>query len=316
MKKNYRNIRVLLLTIAVLTAIATSQVLGANYTVIDLGYGTACGVSGTQQVGNTGNATLWSGSAASRVDLNPSGFATSEAKGTNGTKQVGFGSTTAGGYDHALLWSGSAASYVDLHPANGYYASYAYGISGTQQVGYSWSVAANGNSHAMLWNGTAASYVDLHPSISGFTSTYAYGTNGTKQVGWTYMVAGGVVNSHALLWSGTAASRVDLNPTGFSASLAFGTNGTQQVGYGNGSATGGTDHALLWSGTAASFVDLNQFLPAGFIISCAQAIDSYGNIAGYARDNSGNYHAILWQVPEPATILLIAFGGLLLRKRR
>src|SRR2546425_8460222 len=50
------------------------------------------------------------------IDLHPDGFAYSEAVGTFGGQQVGYGILNTG-YAHALLWSGSAASVVDLHPA-------------------------------------------------------------------------------------------------------------------------------------------------------------------------------------------------------
>jgi len=102
--------------------------LAANYTAIDL---TPSGslelrltATRTQQVGygrssatgNESHACFGNGSAASRVDLNPSGFTSSSANGTNGTQQVGSGYNPASG-SRALLWSGSANNYVDLSPS-------------------------------------------------------------------------------------------------------------------------------------------------------------------------------------------------------
>lgn len=98
----------------------------------------ANGTSGTQQVGigfiNTkisgiqfasANAVLWSGTAASAVDLNPTdlpGILSSVARATNGSQQVGVGYTSyfelgdqlpiASG--QALVWSSAAASAIDL----------------------------------------------------------------------------------------------------------------------------------------------------------------------------------------------------------
>jgi len=284
-------------------------------------------ICGTQQVGDghgpstgTGSpehALLWTGTAASYVDLNPTGFTSSYAYGTNGTYQVGYGTGPATGYNiyHALLWNGSAASCVDLNPG-GFSQSYARGISGSQQAGY--GTAANGNTHALLWEGTAASSVDLNPD--GFTTSYAYGISGTQQVGYGSGSATGG-NDHALLWEGIVESFVDLNPGGFTSSYVYGTNGTQQVGYGTGSATGGNTHALLWNGSADSFIDLHQFLPAelqsSYYTSKAIGIDSYGNIIGLVSRDGPNpgTRAVLWQIPEPCTLMLLGLGALRNLKR-
>ena len=60
------------------------------------------------------HALLWTGTAASYQDLNPSGFLQSAAAATNGTQQTGYGYTTVGDVQHALLWSGTAASAIDF----------------------------------------------------------------------------------------------------------------------------------------------------------------------------------------------------------
>ncbi len=102
--------------------------------------------------GGTFHALLWSGSAASCVDLNPSGFTRSEAYDTSDTLQVGFGYGTAtGGATHALLWSGSADSYVDLHSLlpSSFLDSYAYCIDGSAIYGI--GVDQNGSNHAIEW---------------------------------------------------------------------------------------------------------------------------------------------------------------------
>ena len=107
--------------------------------------------------------------------------------------------------------------------------------------------------------------------------------------GWAGVIGDGT-DTHAVIWTGTAASMVDVNPSGFTFSEALATNGSVQVGYG--SSTGGNYHALLWTGTAASGIDLNAVLPATFTTSEATAVDSNGNVFGYAVDSSGAYHVI------------------------
>jgi probable HAF family extracellular repeat protein len=58
----------------------------------------------------------------------------------------------------------------------------------------------------------------------------------------------------------------------------------------------------LWQSDAGRTVDLHGFLPPGFQFSMAQAIDSNGNVVGYAHDGDpSRSHAFLWKrnVPEP-----------------
>ncbi len=259
------------------------------------------------------HALLWTPSATSGIDLNPSGFVESRAYGTSGTQQVGYGSTALPSVNsaHALLWNSSAASAADLNPS-GFTYSIANATSGTQQVGAGSSPSTNNYDHALLWSGSAASYVDLHPN--GFITSHAYGISGTQQVGSGEIYVGGSTY-HALLWNGSAASAIDLNPSGFYSSYANGTNGTYQVGWGK-SSQPTNPHALLWSGSAASYFDLQSVLPASFAGSYASSIDG-SSVYGFAVDTSGNYHAIEWTiVPEPGSVGLLGLTMLACAPRR
>jgi len=88
---------------------------------------------GNQQVGEATidsgepfpvHAMLWKGTAASAVDLNPvnlSDILFSTADGTNGTRQVGYGSGNprlgVGSFNNqALVWTGTAQSALELQP--------------------------------------------------------------------------------------------------------------------------------------------------------------------------------------------------------
>jgi uncharacterized membrane protein len=111
---------------------------------VGYGYGSA--------TGDLEHALLWTGTAASKVDLNPANFYGSRALSTNGMQQVGYGQcATAGGNDHALLWSGTSASAVDLHsllPA-GYNYSRAQSIDAAGNiVGYAENASG---AHAIMW---------------------------------------------------------------------------------------------------------------------------------------------------------------------
>jgi uncharacterized membrane protein len=77
-------------------------------------------MSTIQQVGfassGYSHAGLWNGSAASWVDLHPTGAVTSEAFDTDGSIQVGFVNfTSLESGKRASLWNGSAASWISLH---------------------------------------------------------------------------------------------------------------------------------------------------------------------------------------------------------
>ncbi|HLP83659.1 MAG TPA: hypothetical protein VK157_04860, partial [Phycisphaerales bacterium] len=76
------------------------------------------GVGGGQQVGYVlsgavTRANLWTGTAASRIELHQPAWIRSAAYDTNGTFQVG--QVQTGNVFRASLWSGSADSWIDLH---------------------------------------------------------------------------------------------------------------------------------------------------------------------------------------------------------
>src|ERR1043165_3732143 len=79
-------------------------------------------------------------------------------------------------------------SFVDLNP-NGFDSSYAFGVSGGQQVGYGSGPASGGQTHALLWSDSAATAVDLNPG--GFVASYATGVSAGEQVGYGWGTAGG-----------------------------------------------------------------------------------------------------------------------------
>ncbi|MFZ4576185.1 MAG: hypothetical protein ACOYN0_17510, partial [Phycisphaerales bacterium] len=143
-------------------------------------------------------ASLWSGTAASWVDLNPVGATQSVAGAASATQQGGW--AAVGGVFQASLWSGTAASWTSLHPA-GATISGVFGMAETHQVGY----ARIGNvDRAGIWSGTAASWEDLSLALpTGFTWSYV---QGIFDDGTTIYVAGsgfniGTGREEALLWT-------------------------------------------------------------------------------------------------------------------
>lgn len=239
------------------------------------------GASGNKQVGEVfvgadqPRAAIWSGTAASWVNLHPAGATASFAIDVSGTKQAGF--AVVGGQPKASLWTGTASSWVNLHPS-GATTSHVVALDASKQVGHA---MFSGVDHAILWSGTAASAIDLHPA--GSSESVARNVLNGKQVG--YAEFGG--HSQACIWSGTAASFVSLHPAGATDSVVQAISSTRQGGY---ASFGDIPHAALWSGTAASFVDLH---PAGQDESFVYDILNDNLQVGYFKQND-LFRACTW----------------------
>ncbi len=319
-----------------------------------VGYGAGAGA----QVGATyapgEHASLWTGSAASLVDLHPAGASASRAYDVEGLQQAGvveFGFTS-----HAAIWYGTAASFVDLHPV-GASESEIRATDGANQAGG----IDIGLGHAAVWSSTPGSMVDIHPGVADASGAFAidgfevggaiYGGFGEHAGYWatpTHIftdlhpagtsrsvvralvpgLQGGDVSiiptgaQHAALWSGSAASFVDMNPPGYAGSTIAAMDGAYQVGWAYPGPPG--IHAGIWSGTAASFIDLHAYLPAGYTQSQAEGVwtDGLGRIqvVGYANhltDAGARLEAVLWTIPEPSTaIIALGMASALLARRR
>ena len=104
------------------------------------------------------HALLWTGTAASFVDLDPNGYLESQAFGTNGTQQVGWGLNSADSTDDALVWKGSLNSYVDLEgflpSADKWSGSTADSISANGNI-FGWAYDPSGNYYAVEWSPVA-----------------------------------------------------------------------------------------------------------------------------------------------------------------
>jgi hypothetical protein len=181
----------------------------------------AYGIAGDQQVGrarinNQDHAAMWTGSAASFIDLNPPGALGSVAYATDGVRQWGSAgvNTSLGPKAHAGYWTGVGASFVDLNPAEGM-ESGVRGVGGGQLAGAITYPAAPLITHAATCQGTAESWLDLH-AFGALGESYLYATTGSVQVGWSHVP--GFSFPHAGVWFGTAASFSDLTqflPPGF-----------------------------------------------------------------------------------------------------
>lgn len=288
------------------------------------------GATATQQVGQafttTNDAFIWSGSAASAVDLAPTGALNSTAFAISGSRQAGFANFT--GTANAGYWTGSAASFVNLHPT-GSTGSYGRATDGTRVGGYAYF--GDFNAKPLLWAGTTAdAYTNLLPS--GMTTGAIYGMSGSQQVGYAGN-ANSLLSYRAAIWTGTAESFVNLNPSGANYSMLYGTDGTRQVGtaYLAGVAM---KRALVWNGAANDYTDLGALLPTGTAAqftgeSEARAIWTNGSdlyVAGTAYSTTADEDvAVVWKltgaaIPVPSAYGLVGAGAAAalaaLRRRR
>jgi hypothetical protein len=228
---------------------------GPSHTFTDINPSGSCGscqpgsnaydTSGTYIAGSSGSpihAFLWKvGQFNSPVDLNPAGFAYSEAYAVRGTAQTGYAFSSTTNSNHAVLWQGTAASAVDLTPAS-MSSAYATGLWLQNEVGCGTPTGMT-VTHALLWHGTAASMIDLQPS--GFTDSCARATDANVQVGYGH-VSGAM---HALRWKGSAKSAVDLQqylPNTFTNSEAYAIDGAGAILGSAYSTSTATWHAVIW----------------------------------------------------------------------
>jgi MYXO-CTERM domain-containing protein len=149
-------------------------------------------------VGSLAHAALWSGSAASLVDLHPAGAFESEVWGMAPGEQAGWFEIPSGAH-HAALWHGTAASVVDLNPTV-QFGSELLADCGVAQVGWA---GLPGGIVAGVWFGTAASFVPL-PTIAGYDQPTADAVsvfNGMLYVGgYALNLQNG--RNEAFLWTG------------------------------------------------------------------------------------------------------------------
>lgn len=141
----------------------------------------------------------------------------------------------------------------------------------------------------------------------------ALAINESGQVaGWSDIT--GSTGSHAFLYRDGVMQ--DMGTLGGTRSMAYGINANGQV-VGRSYLAGSTTwHAFLYSGGA--MLDLNDLVAAdsGWRLSEARAINDLGQIIGTGTNPAGQRHAfLLTPVPEPATLSLLAIGGLAVKWR-
>ncbi len=275
------------------------------------------GFSGERQFGMfAGKAAMWSGSAATYINMHPTGAFNSRINAAHNGVQVGYATYISSPGLIATLWTGTAGSAVSLHPAfaresslNAAYGAWQAGYVTIPQPSPQADVA-----HAGIWSGTASSFVDLNPP--GVGTSGIFGMHGAQQVG---VVESFETGSHAAIWFGTPQSFVDMHPFSDGQSVLRATCGSAQVGWVNATAQGAGVKAGIWFGSSSNFINLAQFLPPGAgesAANCVEERDGVFTVGGYARYGS-QYRAFVWVgVPSPSSIAVMTGAGLWAGRRR
>jgi len=261
---------------------------GANDFPIGLGISPSGLITGQSSTG----AFLYDGTKHSfgPVDSFNRGYDVNDSGQVAGTYAVG----NAG---HAFLYDGA---FHDLGTLGGA-ASGANGINASGVIAGGADLAAG--SHAFIYDGGMHDLGTL-----GGTKSGAFDINDSGQV-TGYSDLPGDTASHAFFYDGAMHDLGSLDPGTSSAGRGINSSG-QIVGVAG--VAGNVPHAFIYANGVMT--DLNSLIdPAsGWVLRQALAINDAGQILGDgpSRDGSGYRTFLLTPVPEPSSMVLLAFGAL------
>ncbi len=209
-------------------------------------------------------------------------------------------------------WTGSIAVYDGQTAHNlmipAFTPSYANAINNAGLVaGYGQS----GYTHAYVWDATSNDYPEYVGTLNQLTYSEAYDINDNGQVVGAFSPVSGQI--HAFLHS--SGTTVDLGTLGMDWSKAYSINDSGLI-VGEAYTPSLSYHAFLYRDGGMS--DLNNLIPedSGWILQAAYSINTDAQIVGYGVLDNETHAFLLTIIPEPATLSLLALGGLALIRRR
>jgi hypothetical protein len=208
--------------------------------------------------------------------------------GISGSNLVGSYNT---GIDHGCFYNGSTWTTLDVPGA---IATIINGISGSNLVGYYQNAPPGTNQHGFLYNTMTQVWTTIDKP--GASSVSIFGIDGSNLVGEYYEA---YTDQHGFLYNTATETWTTIDNPGGGVCWT-GISGCNLVGN-EGS------HGVLYDRTTWTTLD-----PPGSILTYVYGIEG-DKIVGHYLAFDGVYtsgHGFVYTIPEPATLSLLALGGL------